>query len=340
MEATQFSDSDDYQPKPTEERFQSILEAIALQTVKKPHLFETFCSECKFLVKDPPYNRLIHEWLEQLAALEEHPTLTQPAILAAQLLLGAYNTSWQQVGTTLLELLDHDDLTVRACAARQIGKFCSIAFSSKEENWRWAYDQEKYDRDQQSVIGIPPFDTLMQLIYNKELERPGVAGAFWNSIPKSEFDAKEWLLNILENSPAPEPYIPYLPCDLAFDAHERFSRDANAIRRLIDMGRSGIALMAATDESRKIADLEPLLIELGYHDEPEMIRIASWHLAYYYHYLHPRGAERGYVEAITELSEIDLFLLFSQSNQADHLYAVVIYPKDIHQKLGLENAQK
>jgi hypothetical protein len=337
METSQRSDSTDYQPKPTEERFQSILEAIALQSLKHPHLFEALCSECKYLAKEPPYTHLILEWLEQLAALEEHPTLTPSDILAAQLLLGAYNTSWQQVGATLLKLLDHADLTVRAGAANQIGKFCSIAFSSKDENRKWRYDQEKYDREQRSVIGIPPLDTLMQLIYNKELERPGVAGAFWNVIPKNEFNAKEWLLNILENSPAPEPRIPYFPCDLAFDAHERFSRDANSIRRLMNMGRAGTALAAATDEDRKIADFEPLLVELGYHNEPEIIRIAAWYLAYYYHYLHPRGAELGYVEAITELTEIDLFLLFSRSKQ---LYAVVIYSKNIDQQLSLENAQK
>jgi hypothetical protein len=169
MEASQLSNSADYQPKPTEERFQSILEAIALQSSKHPHLFETFCSKCKYLAKEPPYTCLILEWLEQLATLEEHPTLTQSDILAAQLLLGAYNTSWQQVGTTLLELLDHADLNVRACAANQIGKFCSIAFSSKDKNWRWMRDQEKYDRDQRSVIGIPPLETLMQLIYGVSL---------------------------------------------------------------------------------------------------------------------------------------------------------------------------
>jgi hypothetical protein len=180
---------------------------------------------------------------------------------------------------------------------------------------------------------------MMQLIYNKELDRPGIAGAFWDVIPQQGFDAKEWLLDILENSPEPEPYICYFPCNLAFDAHERFSRDAGAIRRLIDMGRVGLALDAATDESCKVASLEPLLIELGNYDDPEIIRRASWHLAYYYHYLHVRGAELGYVELVGELSTIDLFLLFSQKNELESPYAAVIYPKETDGKLSLQTAR-
>ncbi|NEO28173.1 MAG: hypothetical protein F6K03_15165, partial [Kamptonema sp. SIO4C4] len=137
-----------------------------------------------------------------------------------------------------------------------------------------------------------------------------------------------WLLDILEQSPDPEPYIPYFPYNLTFDAHERFSRDADAIRRLMHMGRARLALAAATDESCQIAELEPLLIELGYSDDPEMVRIASWQLAYYYHVLHPKGADLGYVELVSGVSEIDLLLLFSRNTEAESPYAAVIYPRD------------
>jgi hypothetical protein len=340
IEESQRSSCGDYRPSPTDKRLKSIFEAIATQTQNNPDIFEMFCSKFSFLAKDATYNQLVIEWLNQLAASEDLQAPTQEAILAAQIFLGAYDSTWQEVGANLIELLDHTDLNLRACAAHQIGKFCSKAFYSKEDVWEWTDDNEQYERDKQSVVGMPSLETMMQLIRDKEIERPGVAGAFWGVIPKDGFDAKEWLLDLLENSPEPEPYIPYFPCDLAFDAHERFSRDADAVSRLIDMGRTTLALAAATDESCRVVGLEPLLIELGFNEEPEIIRVASWHLAYYYHYLHPRGAELGYVELISELSEVDLFLLFSREKDIEPPYAVVIYPKRTDQKLSRAIAQR
>jgi hypothetical protein len=323
MEESQRSNCDDYQPKKTDKRVRSIFEAIANQTLNNPHIFEMFCSKFKFLAKNSPYNHLVLEWLNQLATLEARQAPTQEAILAALIFFGAYDSTWQENGITLIELLDRADLNIRACAAYQIGKFYRQATCNKGE-----------------VVGIPPLETMMQLIGNKELERPGVACGFWDVIPKESIDAKEWLLNILENLPEPEPYVSYFPCNLTFDAHERFSRDADAIRRLIDMGRVPLALAAATDEPCQIAALKPLLIEMGNYDDPEMIRVASWHLAYYYHYLHSRGAELGYVELVDELSEIDLFLLFSQQKESESPYSVVIYPKGTHPKLSRAIAQR
>ncbi|HEY9615803.1 MAG TPA: hypothetical protein V6C64_03110 [Microcoleaceae cyanobacterium] len=338
VEESQRSNCADYQPCPTDQRIKSIFAAITTQTLHTSNIFEVFCSKFKFLEKESLFHRLLLEWLNQLAASEDHDTLTQEAIVAAQLFLGAYDSTWQAVGTTLLELLDHTDLNLRACAAYQIGKFCSKAVSRKDKGWDW--DDEKDGQDQQSIVGMPPINVLLSIIRTKELERPGVAGAFWSVIPKVGFDANEWLLNILENSPELEPDIPYFPCNLGFDAHERFSRDPNAVRRLIDAGRVDIAIAAATDESCKIDALEPLLIELGYDDDPEIVRLASWHLAYYYHYQHPRGAELEFIELISELSEIDLFLLFSEKKDTTSPYAVVIYPKETNQTFSRSIAQK
>lgn len=338
IEQSQVSNCDDYQPRQIDTRTRSICEAIAAQTLNKPNIFEIFCYKLNFLAKQPPYNRLFLEWLDQLAASEEREIPTKKAILAAQLFLGAYDSTWQEVGENLLEMLDDADLLIRACTAYQIGIFYGKSVK-KHEYWDW-YIDENYERNQQAIVGIPPLEVMMQLIYDKELDRPGIAGAFWDVIPKKSFDAKKWLLNILENSREPEPYICYFPCNLAFEAHERFSRDAGAIRRLIDMGRVGLALAAATDESCKVAALEPLLIELGNYDDSEMIRIASWHLAYYYHYLHLRGAEEGYVELVSELSNIDLFLLFNQEKELESPYAAVIYRKGINQQLSLDIANE
>ena len=339
MVDSQRSNDDAYQPRPTDERLHDIFEVIATQSQSQPKIFENFCFSLKYWLEQSPHNPLVLEWLDHLATSEERQTPTAEEITAAKIFLGAYDSTWQDVGLTLLDLLDHEDLTIRACAAYQIGKFYEKAFSTREEAWWRKPDSEKDAQDKQAVIGLPAIEVMMQLMASKEVERPGIAGAFWEVVPKQGIEAKEWLLDILERSPEPEPYLPYFPCNLAFDAHERFSADADAVRRLIDMGRKWIALEAATDHPSRIVILEPLLIELGNEDEPEFIRIASWHLAYFYHYLHPQGARFGYVEQIDKLLEIDLFLLF-QRQEMETPYAVVIYPKEKHQKLHRTVAQK
>jgi hypothetical protein len=164
--------------------------------------------------------------------------------------------------------------------------------------------------------GMPSLSEMISFINAKEIEYPGVMSGWKRrcEIIPDDRDYTEWVLDIFARSPTPETFSPYFPITLAFSAHESFSNNPQAIRRLIDIGRIDIACEAATDEDRKIDGIEPLLIELANLDDPEVVRIASWHLAYNYHYLHPRGAETGYVESIDELPEIDIFLLFSRSN--------------------------
>ncbi|AVH65130.1 hypothetical protein [Nostoc sp. 'Peltigera membranacea cyanobiont' N6] len=305
------------------ERLPDILQAIAYQATLTPDIFEEFCNEFQWFSKDEPYNSLIFHWLEQLAGDKQRQLPSDEAIEAAKIYFYGYGETWTQAGAKLIAALDHPDLTIRACAAYQIGKIYS-----RTQQYTWD-DDEDLQIKQQIAEGMPPIQEMMQLIRQKELERPGIAGAFGHVCPRDNInlDYGAWILDILENSQSPEPYIIYFPCNLAFDAHERFSHDADAILRLIQMGRVDIAIAAATDEDRKIEALKPLLIEMGDNEDPEIVRRVSWHLAYYYHYLHSKGVELGYVELIADLSEIDLFLLFSGLEARTSPYAAIIYAK-------------
>jgi hypothetical protein len=330
-------------PGNPDQRLKQVLNTATAKIFNNPAIFPELCSRLAFLTWGSPsgQNLLILEWLDQLAAMTHRQTLAQDEILAAQIFYGAYDATWDQVGATLINLLDHPNLNVRACAAHQMGKFYRRATDAKQELWEWEWNNDPQKPYQQVAVRVLPSE-LTKLIRDRELERPGVAGAFGPVGAILEVDpanAQEWLLDILERSPTPEPYIPYFPCNLAFHAHEQFSRAPDAIRRLIDMGRVDIALAAATDENLRVFGLEPLLIELGNHDVPETIRLASWHLAYHYHILHPQGAERGYVEQLDDLPEIDVFLLFSCTQAVESPYAVVIYAKAPEQTLSLAVAQ-
>ncbi len=131
MEESQYSNCDDDEARSTHDRLKGILEAITVQALDKPEIFEAFYSSFQFLSKKSPYNHLILEWLDELNTIENRQAPIQEAILAAKIFLGAYDSTWQAVGATLLELLDHTDRYVRACVAYQIGKFCSKAICSR-----------------------------------------------------------------------------------------------------------------------------------------------------------------------------------------------------------------
>ncbi|WP_144053738.1 hypothetical protein [Baaleninema simplex] len=349
MERSQISECDEYKPRATQVRLQPIFDVIEAQARRFPNVFTDFCSRLRFLAKDEPYHHLILDWLDRLTQTELCETLTQEDIFAAKIFFDIYDLPWSTVGETLLELLDRDHLNIRACAAHQIAKFYSN-FLKLENGYRYFSDREKNKYNSDFFSGLPPFEEMMDTMRRKEIERPGIAGAFWSIISwidrnfedyiSNRLDPNEWLLDILENSPEPEPYLPYFPCNLAFDAHERFSDNANAIRRLINMGRLELALFAATDRNYKIPELQPLLVELGYANESEVVRLASWHLAYYYHYLHPEGAKQGYVELIGDLPEIDLFLLFPKREEPESPYAAIIYNKNIEEPLSQSLAKQ
>ncbi|MDC0831877.1 hypothetical protein AY599_02245 [Leptolyngbya valderiana BDU 20041] len=328
---------------------QPIFQAITEASQNKPEIFDRFCSRFQFLGRDEPFRQLVLEWLDRLESSEDCKTPTPENIYATQIFFGIYDLPWSTVGETLLELLDRDHLNIRACAAHQIAKFYSN-FLKLENGYRYFSDREKNKYNSDFFSGLPPFEEMMETMRRKEIERPGIAGAFWSIISwidrdledyiSNRLDPNKWLLDILENSPEPEPYLPYFPCNLAFDAHERFSDNANAIRRLINMGRLELALFAATDRNYKIPEIQPLLVELGSANESEVVRLASWHLAYYYHYLHPEGAKQGYVELIGDLPDIDLFLLFPKREEPESPYAAIIYNKNIEEPLSQSLAKQ
>jgi hypothetical protein len=248
-----------------------------------------------------------------LAALRDatgRPTLPfEPnALRAAVLLFGGAGETWAEAGRELLATLDDAHPNIRAAAAYQIGRLC------------------------QNAADAPPHGELLDLIRRKERERPGVAGAFWNATsPDDPADARAWLLDVLCEAPGPEPHIPYFPCHLSFDAHERFSGDPAAVRRLMDAGQRDVALAAATDVNAVVPGMEPLLIELGdVEDDPEAVRLAAWHLAYHYRRLHPRGEALGFVRRVGLAGGAgEMFLLFSGEERRPSSaapYAAVLYP--------------
>ena len=75
-----------------------------------------------------------------------------------------------------------------------------------------------------------------------------------------------WFLSTLRQS-GREPDVPHIQ-SLEFYAHELFAFDAGAIRELLKMGRTELAVMTATEEPNAIPELLPLLDEMAASTDP------------------------------------------------------------------------
>ncbi len=307
----------DFKPGLPEQRLPGILKAIALRGEQIPLIIEAFCYHTQIMAEDKPYRSLILQWLDEL----EHGKKTKigaTSLLTAKIILKVFGHTWSKAKDSLLSFLDHDDLMVRAYAADQIGQF-------------YAEDES-----------MPPLDSMMDMVKQKDIERPGIAGPFWGAICfdfeniKKELNPEiypvEWMFDILKQRKSAEPELRHFN-GIDFYAHELFAGSARLIQRLIDLHRTDIAIAAATEWRDKIEALEPILVKLGYNNDQEIVRQASWHLAYHYHNLHPHGEELGFVERLSELEPIDIFINYSKPG-FDCAYAAVIYPKNSSELLA------
>ena len=334
-EQSQFAKDSAFMARSLEARLLPIFETVTAAAGKVDYLFEDVCEhlqpsrfcngfwDTQDLIH---YKRLFLNWFDQLLANTARQAPSDDELFAATILFDGFGETWATAGAHLLEALEHEHLRVRAMAARKLGEFCSEAFWDPDNRQDWSNYRVNEEPNPDVIAGMPPIPEIFDLIRQQEVKRRGVAGAFWQTAPKAAVDAKEWILSVLAEAPGLEPHIRNFDVNIGFDAHERFSDDPDAIRRLIDMGRPGLAIAAATDERSRIPSLEPLLVELGISDDAETVRLAAWHLAYYYHHLHPKGVELGFVQPLAHPT-LDIYQLFSQPGETQTPYAIALYPK-------------
>jgi hypothetical protein len=292
-------------------RIDALLPALAARVNREPELFlrcvdELVGTETRAQLE--PQASVVH-WISSME-------LPEASRLAARIAYVDARAPWDSIRSFLFATLDHDDVLVRAMAARTIG--------------------ERY-RDG-AVSGMaPPFREVVERITEKDILRPGVAGPLlssWYGWPLGSFEAcaevtlDEWICRILAHRKGREPNM--LPCSNGIDffAHEIFGGRADCIRKILDLGHEALAVEAATEVSERIDDMEPILMDLGARQDDEACRRASWHLAYHHHRLHPDGAKRGFVRQVS-LPSADLFLnLSGEADRAPYPCAATLYPRD------------
>jgi len=309
-----------FTPKPLRQRLAPLLEAVVAQEGQTVGCVESFCHYVALnLLDEEPYRSLMLQWLDALADAQ---SISETTFLSCKTRLKGFGDTWEAARKILLLHLDHDELVIRAAAAQQLGRLY-------------------VDDDPSQSLA-----EMMSLIKQKEIERPGVAGPFFGAVYfefdfiqeqyNSSIDPVEWTLDILAHRQGDEPDFKYFN-GLDFYAHELCGGQAGLIRRLLDLGKTDIAIEAATEWRDRIEEVEPILMELGHHPDPEIAGRAAWHLAYHYHCLHPRGAELGVVELISDLTQVDIFLNYMPKS-GEYPYSAVIYPKNDSDLLSDESA--
>ena len=168
---------------------------------------------------------------------------------------------WERDSQPYLQALGHTSYAVRGWAAKAIGRMhAKLRRRDSRELLEW-------------------FGKL-------EPRSPGVAGAFLHGAEWGFGDGplatleegfvRAWFLETLRWG-GPEPDVPHVQT-LEFYAHEQFCRDADAIREMLRMGRTRLALMTATEEPGAIESMRELLEELAQSDDPQISRTIQTYL--------------------------------------------------------------
>jgi hypothetical protein len=237
-----------------EARLRWLLDTVTRATEVHGDVLDAFLKNLRWHGDDEPFTAIMLPWLDQVAATAASLRTVSFARGATVLLAPHANDDAAQL-QAWLDLLDDPSDWVRGTAARRLATYL------------------------ENPIGG---DALVARISEVELQRPGVAGPFWGEhliAPSSDGWTRErigdLMLDLLERRPSTptEGELPFN--DIAFHLHEVCSRNPRAVRRMIDGGFIGLALMTALEETEPIAGMRPLIEELTRHQDHDVARYAQ-----------------------------------------------------------------
>ena len=167
--------------------------------------------------------------------------------------------AWERDSVPYFKAIAHESYVVRMWAARAIGLL-------------------------HTHVGTESTTELLDWIRNLEGTCPGVAGSFlcgasWPyDRPVSDVDCgymRRWFLDCLRVGGNVD--VPGIQT-LEFYAHEYFRRDADAIREMLRMGRTALAIETATEDDSARGVLDEVLPEMAASDDPLVARSIRWYL--------------------------------------------------------------
>ncbi len=297
----------EFKPAEAAVRLLPILEAIIRQPEHREQCLLAFTMWSTF---NDEQKGVLADWLNSAQADGLlPPEVITTAVIQARLFA---SDDWNEVSEFLTPFFDHQNDLLRASAAAAFG--------------------EMYANE---AAHLPPLGQTMQQVKEREIERPGFAGAFvgpllMDSLVDGEISGSgikltDWILEIVARRKSDEPYVPFYN-GIDFHAHEVLSANPDAVGKLISLGAESLAAMTATEEGFPIVGMEEHLARLGGSSDDFVCRTCSWHLAYHYRVLNSEGSRRGFVKLV-ERDDVDVFLVFNPEELKDRPYAATIYPK-------------
>jgi hypothetical protein len=236
------------------------------------------------------------------------PGVASDKVQAALLRLETFDEESAEDKAHLIALLDHPSNAVRACAAYHLSNFAEDDIA------------------------------LFEVIKQKELVRPGLAGPFWTDF---HFDSQyrpidpiPWMMDILEQRAGPEPLLDDMGYNgIDFYLHEVCDGSPETTRRMIDGGHIDLAIETACDMRCVMPGMEPVLIELGHHGDPKIAKRARLQLAMFYRMFHPAITDGSIRHLPDWAAEAELFSVHWGEEQS--LWFIVLYP---HNSPDFDNA--
>lgn len=306
-ENNQHFDQGDFNAATAARRLQPVLEAI-LQQQEKERCLIRFTMWSLFSEEQKEF---FSQWVNQA---EANGSISAVTAATARIQAELYpKEDWNLAKSFWEPFFDHPNDLLRAASGAALGAMCL-----------------------DGAINLPELGMVLMAVKEREIARPGFAGAFLGQlqtdsaaiaeIEESGVNLSDWILEIISKRSTDEPCVPYYN-GIDFYAHEILSTNPEAVRKLIDSGAESVAAMAATEEDRCIDGMQVLLEELALSADEFVSRICCWHLAGQYRFLHPEGERRGYVQ-LEEREDVDIFLVFDPEELDDRPYVATIYPKE------------
>ncbi|MFD0986928.1 hypothetical protein [Methyloligella solikamskensis] len=227
----------------------------------------------------PVFRKVFDDWMDNLEARG----LGQPGMRVAvekaeelEILADkADPVSWEQCAAEILPLIDDPHPMVAAGAARYLGAL---------------FADESFPEDE----AAPSLAAFITSLSRRPALRRALCGGFVRGFDTGsyglgslaaderlkEFDLDEWVIEVLSLD-EDELYLPNVQA-FWFHVHEFYDGDPGFITRLIDMDRSWIAMMCATERPERVEGMEPVLHRLAENPDPEIAAHAESHLARFY----------------------------------------------------------
>ncbi len=293
-------------PAPAERRLVPILDSIARQA-ERDHQLLLFT---RWSSLTDEQSEVFASWLKEA---EDKAVFAPDTCVIASIHTKLFNSDdWLDAQSFLSKYFDDKNDLLRAAAAAAFGEM----YADGADN-------------------MPALDALMEQVKAAEIARPGFAGPFIGELLMDVSDGGEiegsgvkltdWLLEIIAKRQSNEPVVPFYN-GIDFHAHEVLSGNPDAVRKLIDYGAEHVALMTATEINQPITGMDEHLKLLANSSDQLVARIAAWHLANNYRYLHPEGLRRGYVK-VAEREGVEIFVVYAPEEYQDRPFATTIYPQ-------------